>query len=362
MRGSGFSDQTQGDSAADDGPSVRLRLNAAQSAVLSLCMCCCFPINCGMTILRALGTRTYVPGRRRPMSRVLLVDDNADSHDTFSSVMRHAGYPFAGALTGARSLQLAHEFTPNVAFVNVRLPDIPGPDVISVLRHQTPWLSCIAISEHFLYEYARAALRAGACDWLEKPLSREDILAAVGRALIERRRYDTSSVHLAPYEPHDVTRLAKTAVKFIGSHDDCPTLRLLGRRVGHAQGCINNWCKTAGIKARQFREFTRALRAVYRLQHEPATRETGLLEIIDDRSLKKFRIASGGSINCMPSQVEDFLGRQRFVANAELIAAVRRVLALPILWSNGVDRQDTTRRPPTMCALVRPGTPKVIGQ
>jgi hypothetical protein len=169
-------------------------------------------------------------------------------------------------------------------------------------------------------------LRSGACDWLDKPLFIEDLTAAIARALLGRQRKEIEALTPPVTEAHAVKRLAKASVMFIGSRQDERTLYCVGRAVGHASGCLRNWCRIADIKAMRFRDFTRALRAVYQLQERPQLKETNMLEIIDERTIRKFRLKSGGSANHLPNRLHDFLTHQRFLSDPVFISAVRSEL------------------------------------
>src|SRR5688572_26722974 len=107
---------------------------------------------------------------------------------------------------------------------------------------------------------------------------------------------------------------------------DTALLRGVGRQVGHSAGCLRNWCRAANIQARSFRDFVRALRAVYRLEFERSATDTNVLEIIDNRTLTKFRTKSGGTSHRFPFTVRDFLARQHFVNDADFVDAVRRAI------------------------------------
>ena len=120
------------------------------------------------------------------MARVLLVDDDPGAHDTIHPILRLARHECAGALTGREGIRIAKEYGPDVVLVDIRLPDISGIEVIAALRKEMPLVACIAMTSHMLYEYATEALRAGACDWLEKPAWEEEILSAVKKALCRR--------------------------------------------------------------------------------------------------------------------------------------------------------------------------------
>jgi hypothetical protein len=65
--------------------------------------------------------------------------------------------------------------------------------------------------------------------------------------------------------------------------------------VNHSDGCLRNWCDTAKVRPKQFRDFTRALRAVHLLAANPAWLEANVLDTVDPRTLEKFRVKCGGT-------------------------------------------------------------------
>jgi hypothetical protein len=196
------------------------------------------------------------------------------------------------------------------------------------LRTLTSKVRCVIVSDQATLEALREALRFGACDWLDEPFSDGDLLDAVKRALPQPNDNDVRHPQLLQQKPHAASRLADAAIAFIEAPEDRPTLRLLGRAIGHASGCLRNWCHTAGLKARSYRDFVRALRAVYRLEHEPSAREANLLEIVDNRTLKKFVAMSGGLGLQLPRSVTAFVEQQRFIRDPAFLAAVSTTLRL----------------------------------
>lgn len=260
------------------------------------------------------------------MARVLLIDGDSKTIETIGGIVRLAGHEFSGAMAAQEGLQLASRFDADVAFTELKLPDMPGLQLMRKLRTHMPWTAWVVITAHPSFESAIEALRAGACDWLNKPALDSDILAAITRALTRQLGNETRYLQLQTAEPHGVRRLAEAAVLFIASARDRPRLRDVGREIGHASGCIRNWCRTAKVEARVFRDFVRALRVVYRLQAKPGRCETNLVEIVDDRTLKRFRLRSGGTEKQLPSTVEAFLERQQFIRDPEFVTAIRGAL------------------------------------
>jgi hypothetical protein len=73
-------------------------------------------------------------------------------------------------------------------------------------------------------------------------------------------------------------RLADPVMLLIPAKADTPTLDLFGREVGHAAGCLRNWCEAAKLDAKSYRDFSRGARAVYRLQEDPSENDANLLD------------------------------------------------------------------------------------
>ena len=80
------------------------------------------------------------------MARVLLVDDDPGAIATIGPLLRLAHHEFAGALTGRDGVRLASEFDPDVALIDLSLPDISGIEVMRALRVHTPWTACVVIT------------------------------------------------------------------------------------------------------------------------------------------------------------------------------------------------------------------------
>ena len=67
-------------------------------------------------------------------SRVLIVEDHADSALALSMLLRRAGHEVATAHDGETALSTATTFLPNAVLLDLQLPDIDGRSVASTLR------------------------------------------------------------------------------------------------------------------------------------------------------------------------------------------------------------------------------------
>jgi CheY-like chemotaxis protein len=98
--------------------------------------------------------------------RVLIVDDNADSADLLAFVLARAGYELRVAGTPAAALALADEFCPQIALIDIGLPDMDGYELLGVLRRKPQLDQCrfIAVTGYGNDQFCgKAQTRASKC-------------------------------------------------------------------------------------------------------------------------------------------------------------------------------------------------------
>jgi CheY-like chemotaxis protein len=66
--------------------------------------------------------------------RVLIVDDHVDTADVMQMFLARAGYDVRAVYSGADALAIADEFTPDLAILDILLPDMSGYEVALRLR------------------------------------------------------------------------------------------------------------------------------------------------------------------------------------------------------------------------------------
>jgi DNA-binding response OmpR family regulator len=237
------------------------------------------------------------------------------------TLLRRAHYLAKGVLTGRDALALLGSFDPLVVLVDLALPDMSGLDVLRAGR-QTEKHRAFVLIARFGHEDDRAeAIRLGAFDCIEQPLSPELILTVVHNAATGQARTDE------PHESHALARWADVVVRAIGAPRDLPTLQDWSRVVAVSKGGIRNWCYTARLSPRLSLQFTRVLRAVARHAGFHAAPED-LLDIVDRRTLAKVMRSAGGTATSLPRSVEQFLEHQRIIDNTKAIRVVRAALQL----------------------------------
>lgn len=107
--------------------------------------------------------------------RILLVDDNRDAADSLALLLGLEGHDVRVAYAGRPAIELAHEFQPEIAVLDLGLPDLSGYDVARLLR-QDPALGrieLIALTGWGQDEHRKRALEAGFDHHLTKPVDLE---------------------------------------------------------------------------------------------------------------------------------------------------------------------------------------------
>jgi len=120
-------------------------------------------------------------------SRLLVVDDDAESCEAVAEVLRAEGYMIATAQGGRAALKLVREQAFDVVISDIRMPDLDGVALLRELREADPEPSVILMTAFGTVEAALEAIKQGAYDYVSKPLHLEELLLTIRRALEQRR-------------------------------------------------------------------------------------------------------------------------------------------------------------------------------
>lgn len=114
---------------------------------------------------------------------ILLIDDEVFFAQNLAKNLSDSGYDVLTALTGIKGVELAKEFSPRLAIIDLKLPDIDGIEVLRSLNQlDTPPISII-ITAHGYVKAAVSAMRLGAYDFLEKPFPVDKLKIVLQNAL-----------------------------------------------------------------------------------------------------------------------------------------------------------------------------------
>ena len=117
-------------------------------------------------------------------ARILIVDDEPGIRLSLQGILEEdEGHVVLEAETAESALELIATEMPDLVFLDIWLPGMDGMDALAQIKEDYPALPVIMISGHGNIETAVAAIRMGAHDFIEKPLSLEKIVLAVNRTM-----------------------------------------------------------------------------------------------------------------------------------------------------------------------------------
>ncbi len=127
--------------------------------------------------------------------RVLIVDDDEALRGLLARELTRSGHRVAQAASGAECLSRIREEEPDVALLDLMLPDEPGIEVLRRLRADRPSVEVVVLTAHGTIDTALAAMKLGAYDYLRKPCHLQELEITLARAH-ERRRLGEQNARL----------------------------------------------------------------------------------------------------------------------------------------------------------------------
>jgi two-component system response regulator YesN len=91
----------------------------------------------------------------------------------------------ASAKTGRTAIELAENFRPDIAVIDIHLPGINGLEVIREIKKNNHNVKFIALSADEKFDSLKKALRLGVLDYITKPLDRSQFTQALAAAMIQ---------------------------------------------------------------------------------------------------------------------------------------------------------------------------------
>jgi RNA polymerase sigma factor (sigma-70 family) len=142
---------------------------------------------------------------------VHIVDDDASFRTATERRLKQAGYEVA-IYPSAQDLldRLPNESQSGCLLLDVRIPGLSGPELQDRLSQLGSTLPIVFLSGYADTQTTVRAIKAGAEDFLTKPVSSEELFAAVERALahqlaarVQRDRLDAVRAHIAKLTPRE---------------------------------------------------------------------------------------------------------------------------------------------------------------
>ena len=128
----------------------------------------------------------------KPSGHILIIDDEASLRQTLARILQRAGYEVTTAANGKEGLSLVTEHPFDLLYLDIRMPDISGLELLKTIHTKFPDLPVILFTAQPDLNSAVEALRRGATDYLLKPLKPQAVIdrtqAILSNKQKERRR------------------------------------------------------------------------------------------------------------------------------------------------------------------------------
>ena len=164
------------------------------------------------------------------MKRILIIDDDMDMCNLLSRFLQKKGYETEASHSGSKGIAKFKESKFDVVLCDFRLGDKEGREVLKEIKNVDPYAIVIIITGYSDIKTAVDVIKAGAFDYITKPLIPEEVLSVISRALQQ-----SSEGGVDPMKPASAAQGAKkpgkagTDEEFLVGH--APATRELYRQI-----------------------------------------------------------------------------------------------------------------------------------
>ncbi len=117
------------------------------------------------------------------MADILVVEDDQAVAAAFERFLRFEGHSWRVAGDAAQAFQMLEERSPNLVIMDVRMPGMDGLEALERIRTKHPDLYVVIMTAFGTSETSIGAIRAGAFDYLTKPLDLDQLRAVISKAI-----------------------------------------------------------------------------------------------------------------------------------------------------------------------------------
>jgi two-component system nitrogen regulation response regulator NtrX len=115
--------------------------------------------------------------------RILVIDDEPAIRDSLRMILEYEEYGFVGASSGQEGLAIVQRERPDLVLLDIKMPGMDGMEVLRKLHALDETLPVVMISGHGTTSTAVDAIKSGAVDFLDKPLSSERVIVTLQNVL-----------------------------------------------------------------------------------------------------------------------------------------------------------------------------------
>jgi DNA-binding NtrC family response regulator len=115
--------------------------------------------------------------------RILVVDDDENLQWVLKTQLEELGYLVSTASGGEQALAIIEKEPPALVLTDLRMPGVSGMELLDRIRSEYPEIPAVIVTAFGTIQSAVQAMRAGAYDYLTKPIDFEELALVVNRVL-----------------------------------------------------------------------------------------------------------------------------------------------------------------------------------
>jgi DNA-binding NtrC family response regulator len=115
--------------------------------------------------------------------RILIAEDEDRLRRLFAMLLSNAGYKMSLAGDGQEAWDLFKKEKPDVVVTDLRMPNVDGMELLRKIKEASPSTPVVVVTAYGAIESAVEAMKAGAADYLTKPVEEEELKLAIEKAL-----------------------------------------------------------------------------------------------------------------------------------------------------------------------------------
>ncbi len=117
------------------------------------------------------------------MSKILLVDDEDSIIEGRSKIIRNLGYECLTAKNGTEAIKIIEHQKPDIILTDIKMPEADGFAVLNAAKSIDPDIPVIVFTGYGSIESAVEAIKLGAFDYIQKPITKEIIQVVLNKAI-----------------------------------------------------------------------------------------------------------------------------------------------------------------------------------
>src|SRR6188768_1825054 len=126
--------------------------------------------------------------------RILAIDDEPSMTEWLKILLEHAGYEVKTALVGTRGEEIFKTWHPDAVITDMMLPDVDGIELVRKCKQLDPEVEVIVVTGQGNIPRSVEAVKAGAYDFLEKPIDADRLLDKLEKALKQKSLVDENEL------------------------------------------------------------------------------------------------------------------------------------------------------------------------